>query len=198
MSKRITLAQRADYGLPVVRTYPNPQAYAEKNPLGGPARIFEAMAERVRAGEDFHAVLADFGLHSHQEVVAGMRDICRFTIRLQPIGKPRMTQRDKWKQRPVVMRYRQWADAARLQAPTTLPSEPLRFYIRAFFEMPKSWSKKLKAEQAGQPHRVKPDWDNIGKAVQDIFWQNDQMVAEGRVCKFWDGGKGARVEVEVF
>ena len=110
----------------------------------------------------------------------------------------RGAQEGLYRQRPVVMRYRQWADAARLQAPTTLPSEPLRLHIRAFFEMPKSWSKKLKAEQAGQPHRVKPDWDNIGKAVQDIFWQNDQMVAEGRVCKFWDDGKGARVEVEVF
>ena len=35
--------------------------YAERNPLGGPAVIFDAMADRVRAGEDFYAVLADHG-----------------------------------------------------------------------------------------------------------------------------------------
>jgi hypothetical protein len=37
-------------------------AYAEANPLGGPARMFEAIAERIRAGEDYYAVLDDYGL----------------------------------------------------------------------------------------------------------------------------------------
>ena len=31
-----------------------------------------------------------------------------FTMRGDPMGKPRMTQRDKWQKRPVVVRYRQY------------------------------------------------------------------------------------------
>ena len=45
----------------IQRAYASPEEYAAANPLGGPARIFDAMAERVRAGEDFYAVLADYG-----------------------------------------------------------------------------------------------------------------------------------------
>ncbi len=31
------------------------------------------------------------------------------------VGKPRMTQRDKWKKRPCVLRYRAFADELRLK-----------------------------------------------------------------------------------
>lgn len=35
--------------------------YAARNPLGGPAKVFEAMAERIRAGEEYYSVLDDYG-----------------------------------------------------------------------------------------------------------------------------------------
>ena len=35
--------------------------YQHKNPLGGPAKVFEAMAECIRAGDDYYAVLAEYG-----------------------------------------------------------------------------------------------------------------------------------------
>lgn len=38
------------------------RAYAKANPLGGPAKMFYAIAERIEAGDDFHAVLADYGV----------------------------------------------------------------------------------------------------------------------------------------
>lgn len=38
------------------------EEYARRNPLGGPAKVFEAMAARIRAGEDYYAVLEDYGL----------------------------------------------------------------------------------------------------------------------------------------
>ena len=41
---------------------PAKKAYEAANPLGGPARMFEAIAERIRAGEDYYAVLADYGV----------------------------------------------------------------------------------------------------------------------------------------
>ena len=49
---------------------PRPAAdYAAKNPLGGPASMFEVMAERIRAGEDYAAVLADYGLRSETPAI---------------------------------------------------------------------------------------------------------------------------------
>lgn len=50
--------------------YATPEAYAAVNPMGGPAVIFEAMAKRIRAGEDFYAVLDDYGLQSKPEAGA--------------------------------------------------------------------------------------------------------------------------------
>ena len=35
--------------------------YREKNQLGGPAKVFDAMADAIRAGDDFNAVCADYG-----------------------------------------------------------------------------------------------------------------------------------------
>lgn len=36
--------------------------YAADNPLGGPARMFDAIAERIRSGEEYYAVLKDYGV----------------------------------------------------------------------------------------------------------------------------------------
>ncbi len=36
--------------------------YERANPLGGPAKIFEAVASRVRAGEPLDDVMLDYGL----------------------------------------------------------------------------------------------------------------------------------------
>lgn len=41
---------------------PAKKAYEASNPLGGPARMFDAIAERIRSGEDYYAVLADYGV----------------------------------------------------------------------------------------------------------------------------------------
>lgn len=38
------------------------RAYAEINPLGGPAKVFEAVASRIRAGENLADVMDDYGL----------------------------------------------------------------------------------------------------------------------------------------
>ena len=38
------------------------QRYESANPLGGPARMFEVISERIRSGEEYNAVLADYGV----------------------------------------------------------------------------------------------------------------------------------------
>lgn len=118
----------------------------------------------------------------------------------KPIGKPRMTQQDRWKKRPRVVRYRQWSDLARVcvleqigQLPDPEQIESLSWV--AYFMPPKSWSAKRKAEAIGTLHRQKPDRDNIDKAVLDSLFDRDQAIAAGRIEKRW--GESERIEIEI-
>lgn len=36
--------------------------YRNENPLGGPAKMFRAVAERIESGEAFNSVMKDFGI----------------------------------------------------------------------------------------------------------------------------------------
>jgi Holliday junction resolvase RusA-like endonuclease len=118
-----------------------------------------------------------------------------FTIHAEPMGKPRMTQRDKWAKRPAVLRYRAFADKARASAPANLPSSPIRVDWTAFLSMPDSWSAKKKAAHKGQLHQSKPDRDNIDKGILDALWESDSCIATGTIEKRWDDGNGPRIEI---
>ena len=106
-------------------------------------------------------------------------------IRINPIGKPRMTQRDKWAKRKCVVKYFEFADAMREEA------EKKNFKISEAVEiefrlpMPKSWSKKKKIEMLGQSHTQKPDIDNLIKAVLDSLLDDDSGVHTVRASKKW-------------
>ena len=106
-------------------------------------------------------------------------------IRINPIGKPRMTQRDKWAKRKCVVKYFEFADKMREEA------EEQHFRINDAVEiefriaMPKSWSKKKKIEMLGQSHTQKPDIDNLIKAVLDSLLKDDSGVHTVRARKYW-------------
>ena len=121
----------------------------------------------------------------------------RITLPLKPIGKPRMTQRDKWLNppRPAVARYRAFCDEARLHLPKQIPLLPEKVTITAILAMPSRWSKKKREEMKGTPHKQKPDWDNIGKALSDLIWQNDAVIYHAEVMKVW--GEQDFIEVEI-
>lgn len=117
-----------------------------------------------------------------------------FTVMGTPVGKPRMTRRDKWKQRPCVLRYRSWADEARLAMGRTTKltlTRPMCLEVVAFFEIPKSHRKTI----PGNYHAVKPDGDNILKSVGDALFHNDQMLVYQTVTKFWAGAEGAHIKM---
>jgi Holliday junction resolvase RusA-like endonuclease len=62
--------------------------------------------------------------------------------------------------------------------------------VLAYLPVPQSWSKKKRAAAlAGQVRPTsKPDWENIGKAldgVKGIVWVDDKQVVDGRVRKFY-------------
>lgn len=104
-------------------------------------------------------------------------------LNITPMGKPRMTQRDVWKQRPVVMRYRAYCDELRYNLPgyELTPALSLTFGI----EMPKSWSKAKREQMRERPHQQKPDIDNLCKAFMDAFKSDDSHVWALHAEKLW-------------
>lgn len=102
-------------------------------------------------------------------------DIC-------PIPKPRMTQRDRWAKRPAVLRYRAFCDEVRFRG-VTLPESG--WHVTFVLPMPDSWSKKKRAAMNGMPHQLKPDKDNLEKALLDAIFDDDARIWDGRVTKIW-------------
>jgi Holliday junction resolvase RusA-like endonuclease len=93
-----------------------------------------------------------------------------------------MTQRDKWKKRPAVMRYRQFCDEVREKGVSVVSGD----YVQFMVPMPASWPKWKKAEYWGEPHQSKPDIDNFIKAVLDALYEDDSHIYEISVGKYWD------------
>ena len=91
---------------------------------------------------------------------------------ITPIGKPRMTQRDRWKKRKCVESYWTFKDQVR-ESGLVLAEEPTMVFE---MPMPTSWSKKKKAEMEGRPHQQKPDADNLAKALMDAACNDDAYI----------------------
>lgn len=126
--------------------------------------------------------------------------LCSFVLKGPPMGKPRMTQRDKWQKRPAVLRYRKYCDELREVAFAAGLDHVKNVYglmVTAFCAMPQSWSEAKKRATDGQIHQQKPDWDNIGKAVSDALFEEDSIVAFAAVLKYWCREGQERTEVSV-
>jgi Holliday junction resolvase RusA-like endonuclease len=104
-------------------------------------------------------------------------------IPITPVGKPRMTRRDKWMVRPCVKKYRNYLDVLKLHAIHFQKSSSL--FIRFEIPMPNSWSKKKKKEMHQKPHQQKPDIDNLVKAVLDSLFHDDSHVFYINAFKTW-------------
>lgn len=95
-----------------------------------------------------------------------------------PVAKPRMTRRDKWAKRPVVVRYFDYCNKLKWLAGQNgyilTESLSLKFVI----PMPKSWSQKKRLEMDGQGHTQTPDLDNLIKGFKDALAKNDSYVYE--------------------
>jgi Holliday junction resolvase RusA-like endonuclease len=132
-----------------------------------------------------------------------------FTIPGPPAPAVRLSREDKWigaahyrpknqreaSRREILRRYFDWCMTARLAAGwdnQKVLLVPTQIIIRAYFPIPKS--KKL---TPGAVHTVKPVTDNLCKALKDAIFANDQMVWSDHTEKFWDDGKGPRMEVEL-
>ena len=114
------------------------------------------------------------------------------TFDVTPCAKPRMTRRDKWQQRPAVLKYRAYKDALRAAARGWVP-DPDNLHIIFWMPMPKSWSRKRKAEMHGKPHTVRPDLDNLHKGFLDALLDEDSGVWDHRIQKLWSVQPGIQV-----
>ena len=108
-----------------------------------------------------------------------------YIFEIDPVAKPRMTQKDKWAGRPCVLKY--WAFKEEMlikasQAGFDLPDQFLVTFNMPFFE---SYTLEQKERLRGRPHRMKPDLDNMMKSVLDIFNVRDQSVWSYWPRKFW-------------
>lgn len=107
------------------------------------------------------------------------------------MGKPRMTQRDKWQKRKVVLRYHAFKDECKLRG-VQVPDGGS--HVTFILPMPKSWSKTKKAQMNGQPHQQKPDIDNLQKALLDAVLKDDSGIHDIRASKVW--GEQGKIIIE--
>lgn len=99
---------------------------------------------------------------------------------ITPYAKPRMVSSDRWKKRPAVLKY--WAYKAECIAKGIEPRDEQSIIF--LMPMPKSWSNKKKERMQGQPHRQRPDLDNLLKGLWDIL-PEDSHIASVTACKKW-------------
>jgi Holliday junction resolvase RusA-like endonuclease len=120
----------------------------------------------------------------------------RYVFYIEPVSAPRMTQSDKWKldinhknprqrQRMCVHKYFKFKDELKKQCLINgYKLEPV-LNICFVIEMPKYWSSKKKFLMDGKPHKQRPDRDNLLKAFQDAFVEDDAFIYDGRTTKLW-------------
>lgn len=104
------------------------------------------------------------------------------SIIIEPVAKPRMTQRDRWEVRPRVLKYRQYCDRLRMfKLDVDWESLDITFY----FPFPPSWSESKKKHMHLTPHRQRPDIDNLCKAFMDALLKKDSTVWKINAKKLW-------------
>ena len=101
---------------------------------------------------------------------------------ITPVPKPRMTRRDRWSKRPVVLRYFAFKDEVRLNK---VKIQAENTHVIFHVPMPESWSKKKKNEMSGKSHKQRPDIDNYLKALLDAVFDDDSHISDIRATKVW-------------
>lgn len=113
-----------------------------------------------------------------------MDDVLHLDV--SPIGKPRMTQRDKWMKRPPVVRYHIFCQSLKFRAEEHCYKVTDTLSLTFVIPMPPSWSKKKRLAMVGQPHQTKPDLDNLIKAFKDALCEDDSFVhTYEKITKVW-------------
>ena len=118
-------------------------------------------------------------------------------LEVAPFAKPRMTQRDRWAKRQIVIDYFAFRDTVKQEIKRLLALQNNNdkksweeLDICFFIPMPKSWSKKKRSAMAGTPHKQRPDLDNYIKGLLDALLEEDCKVWRLSARKIWVDTKG--------
>lgn len=111
-----------------------------------------------------------------------------------PVAKPRMTQADRWKKRPVVEKYWKFKDNIKAQAKRQGFKLGQAYKVTFYLPLPKSMSMKRKEAFLNKPHKIRPDLDNMIKSLNDCLLEEDGAVYYVTAQKKW--GVGGKIIVE--
>ena len=124
-----------------------------------------------------------------------------FTIAGDPKGKqrPRYTKSGHTYTPSETVAYEKKVAYCYRQAGGQLHTQPIKLEVWAFYQIPKSASKKRAAEMLGTLCTKKPDADNVLKIIMDglnkVAYEDDKQVVEAIVHKVhWSD---ARVVVDI-
>ena len=108
-----------------------------------------------------------------------------YLFEIVPVSKPRLTRRDRWARRPIVLRWFTFKDKMISLAEKSGYKVASELDIEFHIAMPPSWSKRKRQLLLGKPHRQRPDIDNLVKAFLDALCEEDSYVCDIRARKFW-------------
>ena len=122
-------------------------------------------------------------------------------------GRPRMTRRGRVYTPAKTVAYERTVSIVAQEAKSRLGGGmlfegPVMVTIHCRFGLPKSWSRKRKAEMINQPHAQLPDLDNLVKSVLDgmnhahNIWTDDKQVAAVTAAKHWAEDSSVLVRIE--
>lgn len=117
----------------------------------------------------------------------------RFTVHGQPVGKgrPRFSKRGRFVSAytpKATKDYEALVRASAAESGVIAPLsflKPVRVRISAYRQIPKSWTKKKRAEMEDQLCVTKPDADNLLKIIMDAVFEDDACVALCSCVKLW-------------
>lgn len=133
----------------------------------------------------------------------------KFSLKIKPKGKdrPRFVRRGNFVQTYTTKATKEYEETIRKAFLEQCKGQYDKEYIGqvkvsiwAFFEPPKSCSKKKKNELIKTPHLKKCDLDNIVKIILDslngIAWKDDSQIYHIEASKYYDEEDKIVVEIE--
>ena len=100
----------------------------------------------------------------------------------KPVAKPRMVRSDRYKKRPVVLNYWAFKDRIIKQALRQKFKLGKAYKVTFIMPFPEKLAEKKKVEYEGKPHQIRPDLDNMLKALNDCLSEEDSDI-HYIVCK---------------
>ncbi len=121
-------------------------------------------------------------------------------------GRPRFTSRGGFARAYTDKKTRDYEKTVAEYAILAMEGQPplsgaLRVELRAYFPIPKSWTKakKIAAANGDIHHLTKPDADNILKvldALNGVAFEDDKQICDARIIK--DYSNDPRLEIQIW